>query len=83
MSTTDSGKMAPAGTGGAYRATSAAVGPSASGAEYVSTTDSGKMAPAGHGGAYRPSSSAVGPQSGKDTVATQDPGLQQPVSGGH
>ena len=37
------GKMAPAGTGGNYRGNTTAVGPAASGADYVATQDSGKQ----------------------------------------
>ena len=41
MSTTDSGKQAPAGTGGFYGRSGDAVGPSASKSEYTPTTDPG------------------------------------------
>jgi hypothetical protein len=36
--------MAPAGSGGNYRGNTTAVGPAASGSDYVATQDSGKQA---------------------------------------
>src|SRR4051812_25435666 len=76
----DPGKTAPAAHTAGYRMANTAVGPQASGTEYVSTQDIGKAAPAAHTAGYRMASSAVGPQaSGTEYVSTLDPGKQLPA----